>query len=694
MMVRTFMERGIVATIVFILSVGAFCTTDNFVEAQGGLSTFSLTIAPGELLELAIPTRAFQPEYNWILSREGNFISAGRSPIFQTRQTDAGVYTIDVNVLSEGKTITESYSLQLNVNEHVSTYDPSGQKSGEIQAVLESLPPASDGSIRLPADGGVLTLIPGSSYGDIASYDIDFDIQTDTNGDGIPDNDRDTQGTYSQKAGTPVRVLLRPQGAPHTLSLTVSDVQGHSSSTVSTVRFDGAATIASSQASHSTSVKSGDFILSVTGRTISPSLAAHSSLQSNHAVLYEWEFGDGRKSLLHAPRHTYDQPGDYSVSLTVRDIANGQLLYSGSTSVKVTEQDSVSSAPIQEIHSSVVSSASTEANGDSRSYWSIIKAALIFLVLIQIGLALFHLALWIKRKSTGALHTTIEKMEHSLFEQEKNDEDTLPSVMPLKKIDKPDVATGVQEEVLEPIAPVPPAQEVAVGPVPDWLKNAPTEPVIQTSSEVTATQFEPQVQVSPPQETAPVPSWLSDTAATTPSPDPPAPPTVPTASAEPYSDLDDEEDYDDEEDAQEEDEILNERDFTPPQDAQALPDWLMGENAHSDSPPTEASKEVHEPLHEEVSNAASQQYPEESTHTAVVSDTRTPSDSANDRNDSPPTLEKRDESLSQSGEILPMDQSQPFPLLPTDDDAPIAIVRAESVGTDTQHSQPAQSSQQ
>ncbi|UCD45325.1 MAG: PKD domain-containing protein [Candidatus Bathyarchaeota archaeon] len=36
-------------------------------------------------------------------------------------------------------------------------------------------------------------------------------------------------------------------------------------------------------------------------------------------ILYEWDFGDGHGAVVDSPTHSYDNPGEYTVSLTVRD---------------------------------------------------------------------------------------------------------------------------------------------------------------------------------------------------------------------------------------------------------------------------------------------------------------------------------------------------------------------------------------
>lgn len=86
-------------------------------------------------------------------------------------------------------------------------------------------------------------------------------------------------------------------------SVTVTDFNGCTSSTSAIVNTSGSAPFADFAAS----LTSGCDILTV----------QFTDLSNNNPSSWYWEFGDGQTSTLQNPVHTYSQPGNYTVSLTV-----------------------------------------------------------------------------------------------------------------------------------------------------------------------------------------------------------------------------------------------------------------------------------------------------------------------------------------------------------------------------------------
>lgn len=690
------------------LSIAALVLIGHLLPAFAQDNTLvpSVTVAPGELLELAIGTRANLPEYSWILSKDRNFVNAGRTRIFQTRQTEPGVYNIDVNVLDARRTMAEYYSFLLNVSLGASVPSIAESQPGPLQAVLSTQPPSTNGTVHLMKEGGILTLYPASSAGDIVSYDIDFDAGFDASGDGIPDNDRDTQGSYSQQAGTPIRLYLKSMNQSTAIALTVTDRSGATSKATVSVLFDGLQSFVSSSYSPTITSQEGDMRVTVDGLTISPSLSESVSLTSAGQKYYEWDFGDGRKSLLKHPSHAYAQPGEYVVSLAVKDIASGEVAFSGSMNVSV-QLSASSSSLSQSISSSQSTSslASSQEQGEGesespRSLWSIVKVALILLVLIQIGLALFHLFLWIKRRSAGALHSTIEKMEHSLFDSETQPADVIPAVMPLKRpesgIAEPQASQEAQVD--EPLSTSnvslsPPAQ--SEGPVPDWLKNAPSSLPTSLEANEEASPQPPAEPVVLSPDVAPVaavtPPWLTQQPVPTDaaSSSPPAEDHMATDSShQDTADIEDDED-DDTADDDNDDDFLNDDDIIPPDSADALPQWLQGGSSTVTEQQPLQEQVVASPEYSPIAPVEPDISPSAETVAAIPEPSGneesvvTPLPMPPEGNEaSPQSTVQEPPSIKESGEILPLENATPPRQAISDDNLPIAIVRAESIGSE------------
>ena len=75
--------------------------------------------------------------------------------------------------------------------------------TGELEAVLDTLPPRSDndGKIYVYNDQGKVAFYARRSQGDILEYRIDANIYVDSDGDGVPDNDIDNRTDDSFETG-------------------------------------------------------------------------------------------------------------------------------------------------------------------------------------------------------------------------------------------------------------------------------------------------------------------------------------------------------------------------------------------------------------------------------------------------------------------------------------------------------------
>ncbi|MBP9773461.1 MAG: PKD domain-containing protein [Candidatus Peribacteraceae bacterium] len=470
----------------------------------------SLTIRSGQTIELTVDTSIDQPDFSWILTKDRTFINAQRGRFFQTRQTVAGTYTLDINIQDQSRTRTEYYTFHITVADtpDLQTF-PSGS-GNQLQAVLSTSPDVQAGYIHVPSEGGFVMFDGRQSLGNITQYNLDLQNTVDSNGDGKFDNDFDTIGTYSQQSGSPLAIFVRPLTSSRAVTLHVQDSFGNTAMQQVRIAFDGTAL------SVPQPEKSGSFTIERSGLTAGFVSDVPMNLLQNYQLLYEWDFGDNAKSLLDAPTHTYSQPGQYTVSLVVRDLATTQPLFSDSQTITL----SISSAPVSSTASSVaspsISSSATTNPSSSFSFGSIgnyVKVGLIIFFIVSIGLILFALLSWIKRMTTGRLQQTLEKVEDNLFKPEKKaDVVEAVSVMPLKRETVSVPSQSVSESVIQnetsktefrskdrdnsvPLA--------SSGPVPAWLNNTPTAPV---EDAVTSNKSEPLAPQPNLEES--VPDWL------------------------------------------------------------------------------------------------------------------------------------------------------------------------------------------
>jgi hypothetical protein len=184
---------------------------------------FSIQIEAGRVFEMTIDSQLAKPEFSWILTRDRKFINAQRAEFFQTRQTVAGTYVLDVNIQDTINNGTEYHVFDLVVNPATDAPRPRRQLDGPLKAVLSAEPWNGKDTITLPPEGGIVRLDMIQSTGQIATYSLDLDTGVDADGDGDPENDRDNALTAGEKDATPLYVLMMPKDSPRRVILTVTD---------------------------------------------------------------------------------------------------------------------------------------------------------------------------------------------------------------------------------------------------------------------------------------------------------------------------------------------------------------------------------------------------------------------------------------------------------------------------------------
>ncbi|MFA5800048.1 MAG: PKD domain-containing protein, partial [Candidatus Peribacteraceae bacterium] len=490
-------------------------------------------------------------DFSWILTKDRKFQSAQRTRFFQTRFTQVGNYVLDVSVQNPGGGQNDYRAFTITVTEPLSVMPlpppAPPQEGAPLAAIFMTNPAPAEGKVYLPPEGGILKIDPSASQGGVTSHELDLDNNVDADGDGNPTNDVDNVNTSSEKSGTPLFFFLIPNGTERKITLTVRDAgKGQSNTASIDVVFGPAPNIPQAQNPNSPILMKQD------GLTVSFSALSPATQSGGAQLLNEWNFGDRTRSLLTAPMHTYAAPGVYTVSLTVRDILTGQIIYAGTEVVEVAVATISSAQSQQAVQSSATpasSAASTGGGGGSLTLsGSIVKVGVIVFILLAIAIGLYALFTWIKRKTTGSLEKTFERMEQTILKQDPKAAVKTGKVEPMKLKKEPlaspmaKTQENLQEEVsdrentqaefhTQDRAPITPIADA--GPVPDWLKKAPSPPLPRQDS--AKQQPTPSSAAKIPEGKASVPPWLQQTTPETqPTPEKtpvPSPPPAPPAAA-------------------------------------------------------------------------------------------------------------------------------------------------------------------
>ncbi len=507
-------------------SIGLFAllfSTIVFAQATQEFSMNIIRIEAGKMLEIGTDTAAEKPDYSWILAKDRKFQYAQRSRFFQTRFSQTGMYTLDISVQDAGSSQNEYNAFQIVVTDPELGNEPTSGSDVPLKAVLNTNPPAINGTVYLPIGGGILTLDGSASTSKIAQYALDLDGGIDSDSDGDPTNDFENLATFSAQTGSPLLYFIRQKGGSRNITLTVTDGATGKTDRVSVSIVFGSAP--ANTGNVQTTDPTSPIIMDISEGTVRFGLNLPENLRGGKQLLTEWNFGDGGRSLLEHPVHSYKITGGYAVSVIVRDITNGTIVYRGSNGLQI-------DAPATHIpESSGGSSASSKKSNDtenetgSSGMSAIITVGGIILMLLALAIGLYALLMWVKKKTTGKLVTTIENMEKSIVKAD--DKEVKPEPVKIKKeaptSNTPAPSTedisqrekgktefaGTSRDNVVPVN--------ASGPVPSWLQKAGTTPAtpnvqknptpITTTNETANAEEKKPLELQKPVP-APVPDWL------------------------------------------------------------------------------------------------------------------------------------------------------------------------------------------
>ncbi len=534
-------------------SIGLFAilfSTIVFAQADQAQTRSVIRIEAGNILEIGTDTVSAKPDFSWILTKERKFQNAQRSRFFKTRFAQTGVYSLDISVQESESSQNEYNAFEIIVTDPIGG-DPPIASGGPLKAILKTSPTTINGTVYLPPEGGILSLDGSASTSKIVQYALDLDSGVDTDSDGDPTNDFENLGTYSSETGSPLLYFVTEKGRERNITLTVTDtITGKTDATSVRVIFGIAP---ADTGIPQTNDASSPISVQLSDATATFSVRLPEAQTLGKELLYEWNFGDGSRSLLTSPVHTFANAGGYAVSLIVRDITNGQIVYQGSNGLQIETTGIQSSASSSSQASEQIKPAESSDSGSG--IWSLLRVGLIVILLLSFAIGLYALFMWIKRKTAGKLVETFESMEKTIVKGEKASE---AKPEPLK-IKKESTVSEKQSQTPESISEREKSKTEfsgtsrnntvplsTSGPVPSWLQkttapvpaaapmaaSSSTPTVGAKASHIAAPEKAPEV---PKNTSAPVPDWLKqapqkkevNTNLPTPTPKPPETKTEP-----------------------------------------------------------------------------------------------------------------------------------------------------------------------
>ncbi|MDD5026555.1 MAG: PKD domain-containing protein [Candidatus Peribacteraceae bacterium] len=508
-------------------------------HAQGVSET--ITTPLGAVFEIMAETQMANAQYGWILTKNQEFLGAERTKTFRTRFTDPGTYLLNaevsggdpMNPLRERRTISIVVSDAANL--------PTSETETSADTFVIANPPIDRfGRIVLSRERSVVTFQPARESP--STFLIDLDVTRDSNGDGDPENDNDAPDTFFSSHGDPLVVWFSSAILERSIRVTVQLPDGNTHAQDLRVVNEDVASREDEQL-----LKAIEIVSKPTGSGSVQLKVTYPKGAPQSPVLIHWAFGDGGQSLLDEPEHLYPTNGNYTVTVSVRDLTTGQVIESGSTlivisSFSVTGSDSSTGTVID--------------NGETGGG---ISFALLFRILgigalsLLAGFIVIFLISKLSRKGSS-LASTLAAAEEKLTGAAPTD-----VIAPLQIIDAQEVAKSEPGPVTK--APSEPKREdlkTSVAPqqeskqMPDWLR--PTQAKKEEPAPSTPPPSSP-VPVPPPTPPAPhkpaasapegpVPDWLKPkpAPATAPTPpsqslekkkEPPPPPAPPKAVPEP-----------------------------------------------------------------------------------------------------------------------------------------------------------------
>lgn len=442
------------------------------------------TIAAGDVLEIMGISGEPDAKFEWILTTGGSFIEAGREKLFRTRLTQEGAYILD----GQFTDVTGIRRLHMTIDvtapleEQPQSLESAAGKSGLNIVSLDMS--ADNSAARLNRDSSLLTLTVSQEF--VNPIAGDLDTQQDTDGDGDPGNDNDLSDTLFSTEHNTLHLWFASPDAATTIALSTDAEDG------TPIRQEIAVT-------------SGDMPLS-TGNidagverqgTVSFSFPLDAWIDPA-TIVYEWNFGDGWRSMADKPTHQYFQSGRYDVNVVAREMSTGRILANGEETVEIIDAPKL----IGNVSSSASSAAPKMPSSEPRKsggsfFWTLVRILGVLLAAAALGAG----SVWGLRKfprREGALQKALEAAESKLLtpsgiEKETSNEE--PAVLQLKRPDAPESHTleaSPRQNDREPDSALPAlaltSQPLQDAPAPEWLHKG----LVQAENKQKSAAFAPE----------------------------------------------------------------------------------------------------------------------------------------------------------------------------------------------------------
>ncbi len=453
-----------------------------------------MQVRVGDVFEILADPGQDDANVSWILTLDRAFIQASREKTFRYRFVQNKTYTLRAEAeLPSGERLERTFKIEVLSQEELD--NPAVTVAGTGAALIGVIPePDSNGRVILSDDQRLIRLVPLSR--DVTPLSLDIDSTRDSDGDGNMENDADSTGTFFHSDAESLWIWIAGPLATH--DLTVTAVTGGNAQVQSiSVMTEGDAI----DQGVLTSAVSIDAV-EIEPRTIAFRAVFETDMPEDTPLLYEWDFGDGIRSLETSPSHTYATEGPHTVKLQVRNLETGATVGTAEddVTVEIVDEEPVDPDPEVPVEPPV-----EEPSTSSIPWGTILILAGVFLGSILLGV----LIIWLltKLRGRGNLEQTFEAMEQKIVSP--------TAATPPLAIRKPVTATpppSAQEKIIDAevkaTVPSPAPAIVEESKAPDWLKKGlaggPTPPAA------------PKPQTPPPAPKAPV------------APPPPAPAPVPT----------------------------------------------------------------------------------------------------------------------------------------------------------------------
>lgn len=419
----------------------------------------------GDIFEIVADPGADAATYSWILTQERAFVEAGREKRFRYRFVQDKPYTLRAEVAVGAERVQRTI--------HIVVVPQDGTPlqtviAGGTGAMLVGMLPHPDpnGRVVLKPEQRVLQLTPLRT--DVTPLALDLDTLRDSDGDGNPGNDVDDTDTYFHSFGRSLwiwfaRPLTQTELAVTGIPAGASPlVQRVTVLTEETARGQGVFTSPVRIVAEQTGPASFAF---------SPELAQ--PLPDTTPLLYEWEFGDGNRSLETTPSHTYAAEGPFTVRLRVRDLQTGTTIGETEQSVSPSVGGSVDEPEPDPVEEPEPDPVEEPADDDPLPWGRILLIGGIFVASILVGALVVWLLSFLRR--SRKLEETLESMEQTIAPSK----DAAPPPLAIRKPQASAAATKpsagqqkvIDAEVSAASAPPAPSPTVSEESAPDWLKQ-------------------------------------------------------------------------------------------------------------------------------------------------------------------------------------------------------------------------------